>query len=204
MYLVMNDKSIWGTRGGEIKEGILKYLEIPDDLLKQLNYDFIGKFETILRERGYRHIKHRKTKPKIENELSFYICATRERKLVSIFDYCSIWEKDIKKISDYYENNINCPTNVEKKLFLDENDLTKNFANSNENKLNNDLSSIPLNDLINLAKDKNDKVRLSLSNNPSTPSLILSILSLDDLKEIRDNAILNPNYQSVELDDFEW
>ncbi len=38
----MNDKSIWGTRGGEIKEGILKYLEIPDDLLKQLNYDFIG------------------------------------------------------------------------------------------------------------------------------------------------------------------
>ena len=28
MYLIMNDKSFIGTRGGEIEEGILKYIEI--------------------------------------------------------------------------------------------------------------------------------------------------------------------------------
>lgn len=81
----------------------------------------------------------------------------------------------------------------------------KDAAKDNEKKCK--LASkknTPIESLLLLAKDKNDKVRLSLSNNPSTPSLILSILCLDDVKEIRDNAILNPNYQSVELDDFEF
>ena len=66
------------------------------------------------------------------------------------------------------------------------------------------ISFILLIDLISLAKDKNDDIRLALSNNATTPSLILSILALDDVKEISDNAILNLNYISLGIDDFEW
>ena len=114
--------------------------------------------------------------------------------------------------------NPNSPRSVINKLSYHENDSVSNAAKSNpkiqkniakrnkinRKRLNNDLSTIPLIDLISLAKDKNDDIRLALCNNATTPSLILSILCLDDVKEIRDTAISNPNYTDVEFDDFEW
>ena len=61
MYLIMNDKSFIGTRFEEIEKGILKYVEIPDDLLEQLDFSFIENFKTILRANEFRNIKHRKS-----------------------------------------------------------------------------------------------------------------------------------------------
>jgi hypothetical protein len=127
-------------------------------------------------------------------------------------------EDDDSDVLGSVAKNINSPRWVLNKLSYNENTFVSNLAKSNpkiqkniakknkidRKRLNNDLSSISMCDLISLAKDKNDSVRLSLSNNLTTPSLILSILSLDDVKEIRDNAILNPNYTSVGFDDFEW
>lgn len=114
--------------------------------------------------------------------------------------------------------NPNSPRSVLNKLSYHENDFVSNAAKSNpkilkniakrnkidRRRLNNDLSNIPLIDLISLAKDKNDDIRLALSNNATTPSLILSILALDDVKEISNNAISNPYYISLGIDDFEW
>lgn len=114
--------------------------------------------------------------------------------------------------------NPNSPRSVLNKLSYHENDFVSNAAKSNpkilkniakrnkmdRRRLNNDLSNIPLIDLISLAKDKNDDIRLALSNNATTPSLILSILALDDVKDISNNAISNPNYISLGIDDFEW
>ena len=114
--------------------------------------------------------------------------------------------------------NQNSPRSVLNKLSYHENDFVSNAAKSNpkilkniakrnkmdRRRLNNDLSNIPLIDLISLAKDKNDDIRLALSNNATTPSLILSILALDNVKEISDNAILNLNYINLGIDDFEW
>lgn len=114
--------------------------------------------------------------------------------------------------------NPNSPVWVLNKLSYNENTFVSNSAKSNpkilknitkrnkinRKRLNNDLSTIPIIDLISLAKDKNEDIRLALCNNATTPSLILSILCLDDVKEIRETAISNPNYANVEVDDFEW
>ncbi len=101
MYLIMNDKSFIGTRGGEIEEGILKYIEIPNDLLEQLDFGFIENFKTILRANEFRNIKHRKREPKLENKLDFFVWVKKDRSSIPIFDY-GIWDKDIKKILEYF------------------------------------------------------------------------------------------------------
>lgn len=101
MYLIMNDKSFVGTRGGEIEEGILKYVEIPDDLLEQLDFSFIENFKTILRANEFRNIKHRKREPKLENKLDFFAWVKKDRSSIPFFDY-SIWDNDIKKILQYF------------------------------------------------------------------------------------------------------
>lgn len=101
MYLIMNDKSFIGTRGGEIEEGILKYVEIPDDLLEQLDFSFIENFKTILRANEFKNIKHRKREPKLENKLDFLVWVCKDRSSIPIFDY-SIWDKDSKKVLQYF------------------------------------------------------------------------------------------------------
>ena len=101
MYLIMNDKSFVGTRGEEIEKGILKYVEIPDDLLEQLDFSFIENFKTILRANEFRNIKHRKREPKLENKLDFFGWVGKDRSSIPFFDY-SIWDKDIKKILQYF------------------------------------------------------------------------------------------------------
>lgn len=100
MYLIMNDKSFIGTRGGEIEKGILKYIEIPDDLLEQLDFSFIENFKTILRANEFRNIKHKKREPKLENKLDFFTWVKKDWRSIPIFDY-GIWDKDIKKILNY-------------------------------------------------------------------------------------------------------
>ena len=100
MYLVMNDKSFIGTRGGEFEKGILTYVEIPDDLLEILDFNFIENFKTILRAIGFINIKHRKREPKLEYELDFFSCVKIDCRYISFFDY-SIWDNDIKKIYTY-------------------------------------------------------------------------------------------------------
>ena len=102
MYLIMNDKSFVGTRGEEIEKGILKYVEIPDDLLEQLDFSFIENFKTILRANEFRNIKHRKREPKLENKLDFFGWVRKDRSSIPFFDY-SIWDKDIEKILKYEE-----------------------------------------------------------------------------------------------------
>ncbi len=102
MYLIMNDKSVIGTRGEEIEKGILKYVEIPDDLLEQLDFSFIENFKTILRANEFRNIKQKKREPKLENKLDFFSWVKKDRNSIPFFDY-GIWDKDIKKISTYKE-----------------------------------------------------------------------------------------------------
>mgnify|MGYP003529708731 CR=1 FL=1 len=101
MYLTMNDKSFIGTRAGEIEKGILKYIEIPDDLLEQLDFSFIENFKTILRANEFRNIKHKKREPKLENKLDFFAWVKKDRSSIPFFDY-SIWDNDIKKILQYF------------------------------------------------------------------------------------------------------
>jgi hypothetical protein len=98
----MNDKSLIGTRNGAIEKGILKYIEIPDDLLEQLDFSFIENFKTILRANEFKHIKHRKREPKLENKLDFFTWVKKVRSSIPFFDY-SIWDKDIKKILQFLE-----------------------------------------------------------------------------------------------------
>ncbi len=100
MYLIMNDKSFIGTRFEEIEKGILKYVEIPDDLLEQLDFSFIENFKTILRANEFRNIKHRKREPTLENKLDFFNWVKKDRSSIAFSDY-SIWDKDIKKILQY-------------------------------------------------------------------------------------------------------
>ena len=101
MYLIMNDKSFIGTRGGEIEKGNLKYLEIPDVLLEDFDFSFIENFKTILRANGFRNIKHRKREPKLENKLDFFTWVKKDRSSIPFFDY-SIWDKDMEKITYYF------------------------------------------------------------------------------------------------------
>ena len=101
MYLIMNDKSFIGTRGEEIEKGILKYVEIPDDLLEQLDFSFVENFKTILRANEFRNIKQKKREPKLENKLDFFAWVKKDRSSIPFFDY-SIWDKDIKKILQYF------------------------------------------------------------------------------------------------------
>lgn len=104
MYLVMNDKSFIGTRGGKIEKGILRYVEIPNDLLEQLDLRFIHNLKTILKMNQFSNIKHRKREPKInknEFELELMDWIKKDINLIPNLDY-SIWNKDIKKISKYF------------------------------------------------------------------------------------------------------
>jgi hypothetical protein len=103
MYLTMNDKSFIGTRGGEIKKGILKYIEIPNDLLELLDFGFIENFKTILRTNEFKNIKHRKREPKIGNKLDFFSWVKKDRSSIPIFDY-GVWDRDIKTILKKYRN----------------------------------------------------------------------------------------------------
>ena len=112
MYLVMNDKSFIGTRGGEFEKGILTYVEIPDDLLEILDFNFIENFKTILRAIGFINIKHRKREPKLEYELDFFSCVKIDCRYISFFDY-SIWDNDIKKIYTYEEKKMKTVKDLE-------------------------------------------------------------------------------------------
>lgn len=102
MYLVMNDKNFIGTRFGEIEKGVLKYVEIPGDLLESLDFSFIENFKTILRDNEFRNIKHRKREPKLENKLNLFAWVKRDRRCLPFCEY-STWDKDIIKIEEYYK-----------------------------------------------------------------------------------------------------
>ena len=84
-----------------IEKGILKYVEIPDDLLEQLDFSFIENFKTILRANEFRNIKQKKREPKLEIKLDFFNWVKKDKSSIPFFDY-SIWDNDIKKILQYF------------------------------------------------------------------------------------------------------
>ena len=102
MYLVMNDKSFIGTRGGEIEKGILRYVEIPDDLLEILDFSFIENFKTMLRTNEFRNIKHRKREPKLQNKLDFFNWVKIGMRSIPYNDY-RVWNNYIEKVYTYRE-----------------------------------------------------------------------------------------------------
>jgi hypothetical protein len=98
----MNDKSFIGTRGGEIEKGILKYIEIPNDLLESLDCGFIENFKIILRDNEFSNVRHKKREPKLGNKLNFFAWVKSDRRCLSFCEY-STWDKDIIKIEEYYK-----------------------------------------------------------------------------------------------------
>lgn len=132
MYLIMNDKSFIGTRNGEIKKGILKYVEIPDDLLEQLDFSFIDNFKTILRANEFRNIKHRKREPKLENKLDFFCWVKQDRSSIPFFDY-DIWDNDIKKIYTYQKKMLKIKTRKDFENYKDYDDYIIGICISSRN-----------------------------------------------------------------------
>ncbi len=133
MYLVMNDKSLIGTRNGAIEKGILKYIEIPDDLLEQLDFSFIENLKTILRANEFKHIKHRKREPKLGNKLDLLVWVCKNESSILILDY-SIWDKDIKKILEYFS----------KKKLLNKELQYFQYVNKNKKEIIKDIKKVNL------------------------------------------------------------
>ena len=106
MYLIMNDKSFIGTRNREIERGVLKYIEIPDNLLEQLDFSFIENFKTILRANQFRNIQYRKREPKIGNKLDFLVWVYKYKSSIPFIDY-SILDRDTKKILQFLKREEN-------------------------------------------------------------------------------------------------
>lgn len=103
MYLVMEDKSDWAKEGIKHGYSIKRYVDIPDELLKILNYSFIENFKMILRDNKYRYIKERKYMPSGCKELCLGCLVEKNDESIH-FAFKKEWREDVQIILSCFSN----------------------------------------------------------------------------------------------------
>ncbi len=116
MYIEMRDKSMiceWGMEIGELKND-MKYMYVPDELIKLLSDTFIQKLKLLLKNMKYIAIKEFKrfNADKYSNSLEYYNITNLpyDENLLYIryqhsYKLVREWEEDIEQIRNYSKEN---------------------------------------------------------------------------------------------------